>query len=244
MDGVGLQRYSREDIVKHIIWLREIATTEYVKEFQREKGQPPKQVTIIYDLKGLNSSYLKAGVIPMFRDIVKINQQRYCGLAKRIILLRAPSVFSFLWSIARNFFPPEGQKLMIMTGPSNYLQVLDKYIDRKVLPPCICKEGKGSAIDCMPQNFEGGTIPPHAEASIPDEPWITNLMNTAKTMRKKDKDREQEQNRASDSKIATGMVQKGVPARPICLSDYKNVQVLQVAQPQWQQDAFETVLVR
>lgn len=238
MDGVGLQRYSREDIVKHIIWLREIATTEYVNGYHRAKGQPPKQVTIIYDLKGLNSSCLKTGVIPMFRDIVKINQQRYCGLAKRIILLRAPTVFNFLWNIAKHFFPPEGQKLMVFTGPSNYLHVLDKYIDREVLPPCVCKEGRGSAVDIMPQNFEGGVLPPHAEASIPDEPWISDLMNTAKVMRRKELESVQPRNPLPNVNCHTR-----VPPSPVCLSEYMDVQVLQISQPQWQ-DEFETVLVR
>jgi CRAL/TRIO domain len=240
MDGVGLQRYSRDDIVRHIVWLREIATTEYVNDYERAKGQPPKQVTIIYDLKGLNSNCLKHGVIPMFRDIVKVNQQRYCGLAKRIILLRAPSVFNFLWNIAKHFFPPEAVKLMVFTGPNNYMQVLDKYIDREVLPPCICKEGRGGAIDQMPQNFSGGTIPPHAEASIPDEPWITNLFNTAKNIRKRDAEREELRNSV--------LHQKRQPLRlntpsPVCLSEFMDVKVLHIPQPQWDEE-FETVLVR
>ena len=240
MDGVGLQRYSRDDIVKHVCWLREIATRNpiWLSDYQRRTGRQPTQVTIIYDLKGMNSSCLKGGVIPMFRDIVKINQQRYCGLAKRIILLRAPSVFNFLWSVAKHFFPPEGVKLMVFTGPSNYLSVLDKYIDRDVLPPCICKEGRGSAIDCMPQNFEGGILPLNAEATIPDEPWINNLMNTAKTMRQHQRaNRESYRESAKDS--ATQAASANMP--PVCLSDFKNVQVL--TQPQWQEE-FETVLVR
>ena len=49
---------------------------------------------------------------------------------------------------------------MVFTTASNYLQELDKYVDRTVLPPCICPEGKGKAMDGMPQNFEGGLIPP------------------------------------------------------------------------------------
>jgi len=112
----------------------------------------------------------------------------YCGLAKRIILLRAPSIFQMIWNIAKHFFPPEGQKLMVFTGPNNYQQVLDKYIDREVLPPCICpKEGKGKALDCMPRNYEGGIIPTKGgvEAEIPNEPWIEEFMNYPEYMAKR-----------------------------------------------------------
>ena len=125
---------------------------------------------------------------------------------------------------------------MVFTGPSDYLQVLDKYVDREVLPPCIYKEGKGSAIDCMPQNFEGGILPPNAEASIPDEPWITDLVNTAETMRR----REQERLRS----IAPEQPKPTNPSViPLCLSDVQNVQVINVQNAQCQ-DAYEAVLGR
>lgn len=240
MDGVGLQRYSREDIVKHVIWLREIATTVYPEDYERAQGKPPKQVTIIYDLHGLDSSCLKHGVIPMFKAIVQVNQQRYCGLAKRIILLRAPSVFNFLWNIAKHFFPPEAVKLMVFTGPNNYMKVLDRYIDREVLPSCICKEGRGGAIEYMPQNFEGGKIPPHAEASIPDVPWIANLLNTPKIARKREEEIESRRNLAQAQKRHSMELHT---APPVCLSEIMNVKVFHVPQPRWDEE-FETVLVQ
>ncbi|CAB9501461.1 SEC14-like protein 4 [Seminavis robusta] len=241
MDGVGLQRYSRDDIVRHIIWLREIGTRgHWIQDFEKKTGRTPSQVTIIYDMQGMSSRHLKAGVIPMFQAIVKVNQQRYCGLAKRIIVLRAPPIFNFIWNMAKHFFPPEGQKLMVFTGPSNYLKVLDKFVDRKVLPPCICKEGRGTAMDCMPQNFEGGNLPPNAEASIPDEPWITELMNTAKTMKRREQER---QRRLAPPPPKVKEVSAETLFPPVCLSHYLNVQVLNIPQAQWQ-DEYETVLVR
>ena len=131
---------------------------------------------------------------------------------------------------------------MVFTTSSNYLRILDKYIDREVLPPCICKEGRGSAVDCMPQNFEGGILPPHAEASIPDEPWITNLMNTSKLIRQR-REKERNQRRKTSSR-AKPLLESKLPSSPVCLSEYKDVQVLlQVHEPR-RQDEFETVLMR
>ena len=81
-------------------------------------------------------------------------------------------------------------------------------------------------------------MPLNAEATIPDEPWINNLMNTAKTMRQHQRaNRESYRESAKDS--ATQAASANIP--PVCLSDFKNVQVL--TQPQWQEE-FETVLVR
>ena len=105
MDGVGLvQRFHQDDVVKHVVWLREIGTRgDWIQDYERTTGRTPSQVTIIYDMQGMSSRHLKAGVIPLFKDIVAMNQTRYCGLAKRIILLRAPSIFQFIWNIAKHF---------------------------------------------------------------------------------------------------------------------------------------------
>lgn len=231
LDGVGLQRFGIDSVLQHIIWLREQATRgDWLEDYERTKGRAPAQVTIIFDMEGMSSRHLKSGVIPMFKEIVKINQERYCGMAKRIILLRAPGIFQLVWSVAKHFFPPEGRKLMVFTGPNDYLTTLDKYVDREVLPPCICKEGKGSAVDCMPQNFEGGIIPVDAEKSIPDEEWIARMLSpkAGKTKtEEKPMERETHQKRV----------------KPVCLADYEDVRILaDPASPHWHEE-LETVLV-
>ena len=48
---------------------------------------------------------------------------------------------------------------MVFSGPNNHLEVLDKYVDRKVLPPCICSGGNGKVARDMPERLEGGLIP-------------------------------------------------------------------------------------
>mgnify|MGYP005852264065 CR=1 FL=1 len=233
MDPVGLQKIGMETIMKHIIWRREQATRgDWLRDYQRKQGRQPAQVTIIFDMQGLSTRHLKSGAIPIFKEIVKINQERYCGMAKRIILLRAPAIFQMIWSIAKHFFPPEGRKLMVFTGPNDYLTALDKYVDREVLPPCICKEGRGSAVDCMPQNFNGGTIPSDPEKSIPNEPWIVRMLNAVGNSKK-----------MATAKAKPGNAMKQQPKEPVCLADYQNVRIMAgPAEPQWH-DEYEAVLV-
>jgi len=78
MDGVGLQQFPREQVIEHVTWLREIGTRgEWIDDFTASRGgKPINQCTILYDMHGMSLRHLKAGVLPMFRDIVKINQQR------------------------------------------------------------------------------------------------------------------------------------------------------------------------
>jgi hypothetical protein len=231
MDGPGLQRFGIDAIMQHIVWLRELATRgDWLRDYERTQGRAPAQVTIIFDMHGMSSRHLKSGVIPMFKEIVKINQERYCGMAKRIILLRAPSVFGMVWNIAKHFFPPQGRKLMVFTGPNDYLTVLDKYVDREVLPPCICKEGKGSAVDCMPQNFTGGVVPLSLDKSITEEPWVTRMLAPVSP-------------KSKETTNESPAVAPLPPKSPICLADYNDVRILAgPTSPQWN-DEFETVLV-
>lgn len=253
MDGLGLvQKFNQADVVKHVVWLREISTRgDWIQDYERTMGRTPSQVTIIYDMQGMSSRHLKNGVIPMFKEIVAMNQTRYCGLAKRIILLRAPSIFQFIWNIAKHFFPPEGRKLMVFTSPSNYQQVLDQYVDRDVLPPCICKEGKGSPMESMPQNYGGGLIPKTIDTTIPDEAWIRAFQNGFACPKQQRPDytvgtsspvaADTSRSAAFSPRTTTTTPPEVPQIPPVCLSDYRNVKIMNVPQAQWS-DEFESVL--
>jgi len=132
---------------------------------------------------------------------------------------------------------------MIFTGTSNYQEILDKYIDREVLPPCICKDGKGGAIDCMPQNYGGGHIRGNnVEKTIPDEQWIQDLMNGGACP--KGHRFGCKENTKTKPFPPQKQPENQIPPRlpPVCLSEYRNVKIMNMPQAQWQ-DEFETVLV-
>lgn len=154
-----LQRYGRERLMKHIIWSRELASRgRWIQEYERKMGRPPTRLTIVYDLQGLNSRHMKAGVLPFLNESMRMTQQRYNGLAKRMIIIRAPSLFNVVWSMCKRAFPKGAQKKMVFSGPHDYLQVLEKYIDLQVLPPCIMPGGRGKPGIDMPPRLEGGLI--------------------------------------------------------------------------------------
>ena len=76
-----------------------------------------------------------------------------------MIIIRAPSIFNLAWGLCKHVFPKGAVKKMVFSGPNNYLQVLDQYIDREVLPPCIVPGGKGQVAIDMPTRLDGGIIP-------------------------------------------------------------------------------------
>lgn len=181
MDGPGfLTRYGREKLMKHIIWSRELASRgRWIEEYERKMGRPPTRLTIIYDMQGLNSRHMKAGVLPFLTESMRITQQRYNGLAKKMIIIRAPPIFNVIWGLCKYAFPQNAVKKMVFSGPNNYLEVLDNYVDRQVLPPCIFAEGKGGVAIDMPRRLEGGRIPPEDDISLDCEDELEPISETA-----------------------------------------------------------------
>lgn len=79
-----------------------------------------------------------------------------------MVIIRAPSVFRYVWPIVKHVFPPSAHEKMTFSGPRDHEQVLSRFMDLSVLPPAISPHhGCGFAAEGMPQRFEGGIIPAH-----------------------------------------------------------------------------------
>lgn len=131
------------------------------QKYEEEHGHPVKHFTVILDLEGLSKDHARASMIPLTKRVLEMAQQRYPSIAKRIIVLRAPRIFRLMWAVAQNFVQDNVKDLIVFTNPDNYLEVLDKYVDRSVLPPCLCEGGRGEAtIGFENVRFEGGKLPP------------------------------------------------------------------------------------
>lgn len=160
IDGPGLvRRFDHDDLIKHTVWLRELCDSGAWKEdYMRKHGHAPRNMTIVFDLEGLNSSHVKKEVVPFFKAITSYTADKYYGVSKRMIIIRAPKIFCMVWQIAKNFYKPEVQKKMIFSS-KDYLKVLDQYMDRQILPTCINPCGKGMTAQGFPPHLEGGTVP-------------------------------------------------------------------------------------
>jgi len=162
MDGVGLlNAFDQDVLIRHITWLREKAVYgDWIEDYKKEHdGKPPKQVTIVYDLEGLSYSHMKPEILSLFQEIIQITTSKYIGLAKRMIIIRAPTVFHMIWRVAQYFFRESALERMVFSGPYDYREILEQYIDLEVLPSCIVEEGKGEIVQGMPSSMEGGTLP-------------------------------------------------------------------------------------
>ena len=163
-DGHGmLKRFTREQLMDFAIYTRELNTQgAWIKEYHERQGRTVKDVTVVYDLKGMNSHHLNPNVLNMFGAIMTLNSEKYPGPLKRMIIIRAPAIFRLVWAVAKNFFPQSSRDKMVFAG-KHPEKILAKYMDIKVLPPCICEGGEGQVATGLPPSIEGGFIPDHVQ---------------------------------------------------------------------------------
>ncbi|CAB9513305.1 SEC14-like protein 5 [Seminavis robusta] len=160
MDGYGfVTRYESSTMRNDVIWRRELtASGAWINDYEKKHGHLPRQITVVYDLKGLSSRHMKKGVGAFFKEAVGYTADKYYGVAKRMIIIRAPSIFRMVWRIVQTFFAPEVRAKMVFAG-KDHLATLREYMDIDILPPCINPDGHGQAARGFPPSFEAGLIP-------------------------------------------------------------------------------------
>ncbi|CAB9508025.1 SEC14-like protein 5 [Seminavis robusta] len=179
--GLVLAYGGIEPMAQYTQFVRELTTTRRRTPtgrfcWQRDYYEPLMggkkrltQFTAIMDMQDLNHRNLRGGLLGLLQRMARISQDCYAGVAKRVIILRAPAIFEWGWnSVVKHFFDEHIRKMITFTSAEDYLQVMDKYIDLEVLPDCLAPGiGKGKA---MPGFFEtvrleGGLIPTEKEAN-------------------------------------------------------------------------------
>merc|ERR1711879_225522 len=109
------------------------------------------------DLEGLSPHQLTPNVLLEFKQVRDLDRHYCFSWMKRMIIIRAPKSFTTIWSMIKGLFDT-GVPLIIADSP-NYLDVLDKYVDLNILPPCIYEKGEGRAVAGFSNNLDGGMVP-------------------------------------------------------------------------------------
>lgn len=152
MDINYLMKYfTKDELLKYAIWLREVHFRGCWKdEYERRQGHPVKNITIIFDLQGMSAGHLNPKVLDLFKEVMIFTKNYYSAPIKRMLIIRAPTIFRVGWSIVKHVFPAAARKKMVFSGPDNYVELLNKYVDPQILPPYIYEGGQGRIADGMP----------------------------------------------------------------------------------------------
>lgn len=153
-----VDKYGEEAMIQYEIYRREAALEgAWIQEWEKAAGRPIRHTVVIEDLKGLSIRHLAKKVTKFYGQVCDIDTMYYPETNKKIIIIRAPTVFRLVWNVVKHFFDARVVSKMEFCG-ENYHDVLGKYMDLHVLPPCIFQEGKGEAVEGLPSCFEGGNV--------------------------------------------------------------------------------------
>ena len=153
-----IDKYGDEELFRFEVYRRESALEgDWIQEWEKNAGRPIQRTIIIEDLQGLNRRFLASKVTRFYSRVCDMDDRYYPETNKKIIIIRAPTLFRFVWAVVKRFFDPYVVSKMEFCG-DNYCQVLEKHMDLAVLPPCIYPEGKGEAVAGLSPLFEGGNV--------------------------------------------------------------------------------------
>ena len=164
------RKYGLVEFRKYTLWIREQALRgAFARDYEDRNQRPPARCTVIFDLDGLCMRHLQAGLLGLVEEGIQFFQDHYMGMAKRILVVRAPVIFRIVWSIVQHFCSEQLKKMIIFSNHRTAQKTLDKYIDRAVLPPCLVGyDGRGRPGVGMCSNLEGGIMPEELIESADD----------------------------------------------------------------------------
>uniref|UniRef100_A0A671RCS4 SEC14-like protein 2 n=1 Tax=Sinocyclocheilus anshuiensis TaxID=1608454 RepID=A0A671RCS4_9TELE len=133
LDPKGLMHSaSKQDLIKSKVRDREILQKEC--DLQSEQlGRNIESITMVYDCEGLGMKHLYKPAIETYGEVLTMFEDNYPEGLKRLFVIKAPKLFPVAYNLVKHFLSEDTRWKVVVLG-SNWLEVLQKYIDPEELP--------------------------------------------------------------------------------------------------------------
>jgi len=142
------------------------------KEQSIKRGHKVDGLTVIFDMDNVGSGALWRPGLQMYLHVVKVMEDNYPEMMKRMFVVNAPRIFPLLWKICRPLIS-EDMKAKIHVLGNNYSSVLLEYIDAEELPVFLggLKTDPDGNPRCPSLVCQGG--------QVPNSFYLTNTADTS-----------------------------------------------------------------
>ncbi|KAK3084025.1 hypothetical protein FSP39_006958, partial [Pinctada imbricata] len=160
LDIKGLMASSKKsDLEKAKLKQCEWTVQDWKNESQK-RGYRVDGLTVIFDMEGVSTRMLWRPGIQMYLHMVKVLEDNYPEMMRRLLVINAPRIFPVLYKLVRPLISEDMKnKIHILAG--NYSDYLKKYVDPDNLP--MCYGGKLTDPDgnprCVTMICQGGDVP-------------------------------------------------------------------------------------
>uniref|UniRef100_A0AAT9H855 Retinal binding protein n=1 Tax=Ambigolimax valentianus TaxID=1338344 RepID=A0AAT9H855_9EUPU len=129
-------------------------------KMSKELGRRVDGLTVIFDMDGVSSKMLWRPGLQMYLHLVRVLEDNYPEMLKRMFVINAPRIFPILYKICRPLISEDTKNKIHVLG-SDYQDTLLKYIDAEELPGVY--GGKKTDPDgnprCETLILQGGPVP-------------------------------------------------------------------------------------
>lgn len=169
LDIKGLMLSTRKSDLEKTKLLQCEWTVQYWEEQSKKMNRRIDGLTVIFDMANVGTSMLWRPGMQMYLHLVKILEDNYPEMMRRLLVINAPRIFPLLYKLARPLIS-EDMKEKIHVAADNYQELLLRYIDEDNLPACY--GGKLTDPDgnprCLSMICQGGNVPKEYYLQNPD----------------------------------------------------------------------------
>mmetsp|Transcript_92944 Transcript_92944/g.299102 ORF Transcript_92944/g.299102 Transcript_92944/m.299102 type:complete len:251 (+) Transcript_92944:810-1562(+) len=125
----------------HFLGRHEVYTVTRILQALEEKslaeGRPRMYMTVVVDLAGLGFQHLNFKAAPKYKHVVRIMEDNFPELVKRIVVVRAPRIASTLWKVISQFFDEGTRNKIFIADERSTMETLTKIVDEKWIPKAL-----------------------------------------------------------------------------------------------------------
>lgn len=148
-----------EFLAKHHVW-GHTRLQQAIDEQMQRQGRPHMYITAVVDLAGLGTQHFDMQGLMKFKKTIRVGSDYFPEILSRVLVVRAPWIFSAFWKIVENFFDPgTREKIQIVSGQETF-ERMSEIIDPKWIPQELGGTLRaGSGPFCYPLVAPGGPVP-------------------------------------------------------------------------------------
>lgn len=120
-------------------------------EHSKQICRPAMYLTVVVDLADLSSRQMNLKALSKYKVVVRVMEDNFPELVKRIVVVRAPRLASTMWNLASHFFDEGTRAKIQILDDSRTFEGLSRFIDSKWIPQALGGQHRiGSSNWCDP----------------------------------------------------------------------------------------------
>jgi len=160
LDMKGIMYSTRKVDLEKTKLLQCERTLDMWKDKSKEMGKRVDGLTVIFDMENVGTKSLWRPGIQMYLHLVKVLEDNYPEMMKRLFVVNAPRIFPLLWKICRPMISEDMKNKIHVLG-GNFREVLLQHIDEDQLPVFLggIQTDPDGNPRCSSKICQGGEVP-------------------------------------------------------------------------------------